>query len=266
MFISMRLRKRGIAVAAAALVLAVLSGTLFLTRREQPDHSAEAHPVSAAAVVPAMQGRTVYLTFDDGPSRNTDDLLDVLAESGIHATFFVTGQNPDYFDRIARANEEGHLIALHTYSHRFAEIYAGSSAFWNDIEKLDELVYEQTGKHGSLLRFPGGSSNTVSRQHGGAQIMRTLIADCAARGITYVDWNVDTKDAENGTCDADTIVQRAIRGAEKVDGDLVILMHDGTANSTAAEATRELIQYFQQQGCVFDTLDHLDGEVHHNLP
>ncbi len=260
LFISLRVRKSILIAAIATAALGLLVAVLFSSRGSQ-----QSVPTSASPQQVQQKPRTVYLTFDDGPSRNTDALLEVLNEQQVKATFFVTGQNPEYFDCIAKAKEQGHLIALHTYTHNFSSIYSGSTAFWEDIEKLNELIYEQTGEYSNLLRFPGGSSNTVSKRHGGVHIMQTLIAECEQRDIAYVDWNVDTKDAENGTCDADTIFQRAVRGADQVDGDLVILMHDGTANTTAAQATEQVIQYFRDQGCTFDTLDHMEELVHHHL-
>ncbi len=257
MFISMRITKRGLALAAALVVLcACAAGTAAALR------GADSVPAAAdAAQVP----KTVYLTFDDGPSKNTDALLDLLDEEGVKATFFVTGQDEAHFDCIARADAAGHLIALHTYTHDFDEIYASDEAFWQDIDRLDALVFAQTGKHSGYLRFPGGSSNSVSKRYGGSEIMKTLTAQCAQRGIVYIDWNVDTKDAEGGAKSADYIVERALRGAEDVSGDLVILMHDGTANKTVTDAVRALIEQFREQGCIFDTLDHLAEPVHHHL-
>ena len=262
MFCTLRLKKSvlvTVAVFVAALLLALPFLVEALRRAEQP-----ARETSAAGTTAAP--RTVYLTFDDGPSANTAALLDVLAARNVKATFFVTGQNPDVFDEaVGRAHDEGHLIALHTYSHDFSDIYSSTDAFWADIGKLSDMVSNAADGHVSAyLRFPGGSSNTVSHRYGGSGIMKTLIDQCAERGIIYCDWNVDTQDAVGGSKSADAIVSRALKQAEGKDN-IVILMHDGGMNKTAAEATDRLIAEFEAIGCVFDTLDHLAEPVHHHL-
>ena len=109
--------------------------------------------------------KTIYLTFDDGPSAYTGQLLDVLARSGVKATFFVTNLNPEYQDLIGRAFREGHAIGVHTSSHNYAQIYQSKEAFYRDFLGMQEIIYEQTGSYTRLFRFPGGSSNTVSRNY-----------------------------------------------------------------------------------------------------
>ena len=261
MFCTLRLKKNVLA-AVAVLVAALLLALPFLLgggRGADP-------PVHEVAAGPSSSPRTVYLTFDDGPSSNTAGLLDVLAARNVKATFFVTGQDLDVFDEaVGRAYAEGHLVALHTFSHDFADIYSSTDAFWADIDKLSALISGATGGHVSAyLRVPGGSSNTVCRSYGGSGIMKDLISQCAERGIVYCDWNVDTADAVSGAKSADAIVSRALKQAEGK-GNIVILMHDGGMNKTAAEATDRLITEFEKLGCVFDTLDHLAEPVHHNL-
>ncbi|MEA5050277.1 MAG: polysaccharide deacetylase family protein [Oscillospiraceae bacterium] len=250
MYVTLRLR----AVRALALLLCAgaLAAILSLPGR--------AVPAGAQAEAP----RTVYLTFDDGPSLNTPGILDALARNGVPATFFVTGQAQQCFPCIARAAAEGHMIALHTYSHEFSEIYASSEAFWLDIDRLQALIIEQTGAPATALRFAGGSSNSVSRRYGGRELMRTLCAQCAQRGLTYYDWNVDTRDSESGVKSADYIAQRAVRGALK-QTDAVILMHDGALAKNTAEAIDILVPALREQGCSFARLDGLAEPVHHTL-
>ena len=254
MFCLLRIRKKTLLAAAALAALAVT----LLTLGAAPGRAAEA---SALAEVPQQ---TVYLTFDDGPSANTPALLDVLAEKGVQATFFVTAQCPDHLDDLTRAAAQGNVIALHTYSHEYSEIYASTAAFWADIDRLNEVIREKTGQYSTLLRFPGGSSNSVSRHYGGSALMKELAAQCGERGIAYFDWNVDTKDAEGGTRSAQSIVQRALDGAEGLEN-VVILMHDGGMNKTAPEAAAAIIDAFRARGCAFDTLNHLTVPVHHTL-
>lgn len=106
--------------------------------------------------------RRVYLTFDDGPSANTDRILDILAQYGVKATFFVVGKE-GYTDQYRRIVEDGHTLAMHSYSHRYNEVYASLDSYKADLTKLHDYLYELTGEDCRFVRFPGGSSNTVSK-------------------------------------------------------------------------------------------------------
>ncbi|MDO4567210.1 MAG: polysaccharide deacetylase family protein, partial [Oscillospiraceae bacterium] len=198
---------------------------------------------------------------DDGPSANTLEVLEALERHGVKATFFITGQNPEYYDMIAKEAEAGHLVAAHTYSHDFGEIYTGESGFWEDIERLQELIAAQTGSRSTVLRFAGGSSNSV----GGRSLMKTLAGQCAEKGYVYFDWNVDTRDAVGDTKSADYIAERAVKGALR-ENVPVILMHDGPMNTTAADALDIIIPALKEQGYAFATLGELaDAPVQHSL-
>ena len=206
----------------------------------------------------------VYLTFDDGPSEATPALLQALDEVGVKASFFVTAQNPDCFGYAAQAHEAGHLLCAHTASHDFAKIYAGESAFWQDIDEVNDMIAAITGAPANILRFAGGSSNTLARRYGGSGLMRALTEGCGERGFVYVDWNVDTGDGVEALS-AETIAKRAVKGvAGKPHA--VILMHDGTSKNSAADAVRILVPQLREMGCSFATLDALPVEVHHTLP
>ncbi len=252
MYITFNLKP--IRTALALAVVVALFALPYLTRS-----------TPAAATSEQAQIKTVYLTFDDGPSRYTAEVLDVLDKYGVKATFFVTGQNEDFYEMIGEAHERGHLIALHTYSHSFKDIYSSREAFWNDIEKLQEVIVAETGQESSLLRFAGGSSNTICRRYAGGALMRELVSDCEQRGISYHDWNIDTKDAVSGTISADTIAARIVKGI-KGNEPSVVLMHDGTMASTAADALDIAIPRLIDMGCEFARLDDITAAVHHTLP
>ncbi|MEA4911706.1 MAG: polysaccharide deacetylase family protein [Oscillospiraceae bacterium] len=251
MFITLKLRRMALfaGLAAVLLTLPLLPRTVVQTE---------------AAAEESVGPRVVCLTFDDGPSRYTSEILDALARNGAKATFFVTGQCEDCFPCIARAYAEGHCIALHTYSHEFSQIYASSEAFWLDINRLQTVIIEQTGAPATVLRFAGGSSNSVARRYGGRELMKTLCAECDGRGLTYCDWNVDTKDAVSGVKSADYIARRAIEGALG-NAPSVILMHDGGLAANTADALDILIPALREKGCVFAFPDELTVPVHHHL-
>ena len=189
------------------------------------------------------RGRKVYLTFDDGPSSNTDAILDILKEYDVKATFFVVGKTDERSVKAyQRIVEEGHTLAMHSYSHRYDEIYESKEAFARDLNSLQEYLYETTGVWPRIYRFPGGSSNTVSKVD-----MQELIEYLTDIGITYFDWNVASGDAVSRTLPAETIVNNCLSGIEK-QKESVILMHDASNKGTTIEALPQIIEAIQEQG------------------
>ena len=137
------------------------------------------------------QKRKVYLTFDDGPSSNTDAILDILKQYDVKATFFVTGKPEEqYKEMYQRIVEEGHTLGMHSYSHKYDEIYASEEAFEEDLSRLQDFLYDTTGVWSHFYRFPGGSSNQVSTVD-----MSELAAYMQQQDIYYLDWNVSSGDA-----------------------------------------------------------------------
>lgn len=203
---------------------------------------------------------TIYLTFDDGPSEFTAGLLDMLAKYDVKATFFVTCRGDDAM--ILREYNEGHAVALHTCSHNYASIYTGTEAFWADMTAVQDRVERITGFKSFLMRFPGGSSNTVSRRYdGGRRVMSTLVNEAAARGFTYFDWNVDSKDA-GGAKSADEVFAN-VTSALKVGGNSVVLQHDVKDFSVAA--VERIIQYGLENKFFFEKLDANSFSAHHGV-
>ena len=212
----------------------------------------------------AAADKVVYLTFDDGPSATTESVLDTLKAEGVPATFFVMAadNNEEYLPLLERTVQEGHLIALHTCSHDYKSIYKSPDAYWDDLQKLREklLPYVPADHEIKWLRFPGGSTNTVSHRYGGSDIMKKLKADAESRGFTYVDWNVCAEDSLGGHPSASTIYNNIIREV----GDkntCVVLMHDTNATKNTAAALPDVIRWFKNAGYRFDTVDHLEKKI-----
>jgi len=215
-------------------------------------------PVGSTDSVNPTQ-KTIYLTFDDGPGPYTNWLLDVLEYYNVKATFFVTCLNPDYEDCIGRAYREGHSIGVHTATHNYYEIYASEEAFFDDFDRVQDMIYRQTGEYTSLSRFPGGSSNTVSSFNPG--IMSRLSTSLGDMGYKYFDWNVTSGDA-GGTTETETVVANIIEGIAGRQY-AVVLQHDIKDYSVAA--VEDVIVWGRNNGYAFSALKESSPTAHHGI-
>ena len=203
-----------------------------------------------ASPVHAQTNKTVYLTFDDGPSNNTMKVLNILDRYHVKGTFFVTGQQPRYFSYIKLLAKRGHAIGLHTYSHDYAKVYASVGAFNQDLNKIQNVVVKETGHKSYLVRFPGGTNNTVSR-HYGYKIMTKLSNEMNAQGYNYIDWNAETGDATGRRFTPAQLAKNACVPMRNV----VILMHDTSAKNNTVKALPSIIKYYKARGYTFKKVD-----------
>lgn len=203
-----------------------------------------------------------YLTFDDGPSELTPQILEVLNQYNVKGTFFVSGLNEKYFNYINTIKQDGHAIGLHSYTDNYPVVYASEEAYFDDLQKISDLVTKQTGNKVDILRFPGGSSNAMASTYSQG-LMNTLIKDIALKGYSYFDWNVDSADDSGPVVDVETIVASACRGIGL--DNVVILMHDAVGKENTVQALPQIIQAYQSQGYVFRGLTRTSVPVHHFL-
>ena len=197
--------------------------------------------------------KIAYLTFDDGPSNNTSEILKLLKQYDIKATFFVNG-HADFRSLYKQISDDGHVLANHTYSHEYRNIYAKADNFKEDVKKLDVFLTEITGKEPNyILRYPGGSNNTIGSQYGGMDIMNTVIKEMSQEGYAYFDWNVDSSDASTFRQDKDKIVQAVLTQSSE-QKHAIILMHDTDPKTTTVQALPEIIEGLKSQGFIFDVL------------
>lgn len=183
----------------------------------------------------------VYLTFDDGPSDNTEAILDILAEYDVKATFFVVGKEDEVSQELyRRIVEEGHTLGMHSYSNRYSVIYQSAEAFETDYQKLKDYLFDVTGTECKFYRFPGGSSNQISNVP-----MSELIQFLNGQGTVYYDWNVSAGDAASAAYTADEIVENVTEDVVKYKTS-VVLLHDAEDKSTTVEAIRPLIEALQE--------------------
>lgn len=216
---------------------------------------------SAGSYISGGSPGVIYLTFDDGPSADiTPRILDTLKKYNVKATFFVIGRGPDAM--IKREYEEGHAIGLHSYTHDWASVYGNADKFWAEMNRVSDRVYNLTGYRTNIMRFPGGSSNTVSRRHDhGIHIMSFLSRDVIEKGYQYFDWNVDSNDA-GGTTDPNEEYNNIIRGLSKSRGN-IILMHD--VKKSTADCLERVIQYGINNGYKFEVLTKDTNPSHHRV-
>lgn len=191
----------------------------------------------------------IYLTFDDGPSNvTTGDILNVLKEEGVKATFFVTNNGPDYL--IKRMYDEGHTVALHTASHNYAKVYQSENAYFEDLKIVSDRVKRITGHTSKIVRFPGGSSNTISRKYNKG-IMSRLSEELFNQGYRYYDWNIDSNDAYNAKT-KEAVYHNVTTHLSKSKAN-VVLMHD--IKTTTRDAIRDIIHYGKENGYTFERID-----------
>jgi len=194
---------------------------------------------------------TAYLTIDDGPSEVTFRILDILAEYDIKATFFVIGNNRSGDENIyRRIVEEGHTLGNHTFTHNLSTIYRSADSYMQDLQRLEDHLYAQTGMRTGILRFPGGSSNTIA----GSSLMRELIDRIREQGYDYFDWNVYPGDSDH-SLPPHQLIGNALTQVDRLQGgDAVILLHDTHINQNTAEALPHIIEGLQARGYTFARL------------
>lgn len=205
------------------------------------------------------EDRVVYLTFDDGPGSYTPKLLDILKKYDVKATFFVVG-NSKYMDLLPRMREEGHTIGAHTYTHVYAKVYASEDAYFADLDRVEERIAEQIGERTNLVRFPGGSSNTVSR-HYSKGIMTRLTRQMGERGYVYFDWNVTSGDA-GGTTETATVISNVKNGILR-NHVAVVLQHD--VKGFSVNAVEAILKWGLERGYVFLPLTERSTAPHQRL-
>ena len=207
----------------------------------------------------SVHNGVVYLTFDDGPNDGTTNkILDILKEEGVKATFFVTCNGSD--NLIKRMYNEGHTVALHTATHNYSYIYSSVDNYFNDLNRVSDRVKRLTGIDSKIIRFPGGSSNNVSRSYK-IGIMTELSNLVLNYGYKYFDWNVDAMDASSARNSSD--VYYNVTSNLNMNRANVVLMHD-TKNITVG-ALRNIIRFGKENGYSFNKIDMNTKMVRHSV-
>lgn len=203
--------------------------------RETPDGDGKGgEPEDTPEITAAHK---VYLTFDDGPSIYTQDILDILEEYDVKATFFVLGKESDSArESMKKIVQAGHTLGMHSYTHKYSEVYDSVESFAEDFAKEQEYIYDVTGVKSTVYRFPGGSSNTVSKLD-----MKLFAEYLDSQGVTYYDWNISSGDGGSALLSVEALVENCTSAIGRY-GTSIILMHDAAGKKTTVEALPEIIE------------------------
>lgn len=234
---SLKRQLREVEAARDTLMETMADGSFHLDEEEFLQEAEPKAEETIEMVVDEPHTRKVYLTFDDGPSDNTLKILEILDQYNVKATFFVTGEEADSHPELYQAIVDGgHTLGMHSFSHKYNEIYASLDNFGSDLLRLQEYLEKTTQVTPQFYRFPGGSSNTVSEEP-----MSLFCAYLADNGIRYFDWNVSSKDATNPMRSVDEIVWNCTSNLEQFDN-AMILLHDASNKSSTVEALPKVIE------------------------
>lgn len=224
--------------------------------------AAEAAAVSSPQSPVPSGEKICYLTFDDGPSKNTPLILDILKKYNAKATFFVI--NTGDIGYIQRIHDEGHTVGLHTYSHNYAQLYSSTNAYFNDLQQISDKVESIIGIRPTVMRFPGGSSNKVSAKYCKG-IMTQLVTLVQEKGYSYFDWNISSGDADS-TTPSYTYIRNNVLNNARNKNSICVLMHDASAKTTTVQALPEIIEGLTNMGYRFEALTpEAYGYHHQNL-
>ena len=239
--------------AALAVLLGSLAGFCLWTaaQLDRPDFTPAGLVQTLARSPAVLSTGTVYLTFDDGPSPHTQELLDVLEEEEVPATFFLTGfQQDGAGDLLRRMRDEGHALGVHCWNHNYGTLYSSQEGFWEDFDRMEAFLIAETGVRPTLCRLPGGSAN----QEIPAQLREAILSGLTDRGYTYVDWNVLSGDDTDQVFSPQELLEN-VTARQKDQTQLVILFHDTPLTSTTPEGVRLVIDHYRELGWSFGTLE-----------
>lgn len=204
-----------------------------------------AAPTETASV---NEEKMAYLTFDDGPSERTGEVLDILNSYGIKATFFVVGREDETSRAMMRRIvAEGHALGMHSYTHDYGQVYGSIESCLEDYDRIRRVIVEATGVSPQLMRYPGGSINGYN-----GAFYQAMIAEMTRRGFVYFDWNVATGDAV-GVTRPSALVENGLKGCASLRR-AVLLMHDSAGKTGTVEALPAIIEGYREAGFNFAPL------------
>ena len=232
------------------------------TENKTNENKTQTNKVSENKTTTSNGKSIAYLTFDDGPSSITNSVLDILKKYNVKATFFVINSGSYNKTTLQREVNEGHTIGLHAYDHNYAIAYKDDNSYLDGIDKLRAKIKADTGFDSHYIRFPGGSSNTISKRYSKG-IMSRITKTAKQRGYKYYDWNVDDDDAGSART-ADDCYNNVVKEL-RPNRSNIVLMHDFGTNKKILEALPRIIEYCQKNGYTMLPIDDNTPEIHHGI-
>lgn len=222
-----------------------------LTAQKKEANLVQSSSKTVTTPVAKKAANKVYLTFDDGPGKYTGAVLDILDEYEVSATFFVLGKQVEvYPELINRMHEKRYVIGNHTYDHEYDKLYSSFPDFWKQIKQTEEAVRRITGERPQLVRAPGGTYGHFDTTY--FELMKQA-------GYVVTDWNVDSGDSLKKDVPAKEIIKNATKSA--VNGDRIVLLHDGGSHAETVKALPAIIEYYQAQNYEFASLNPAEKPV-----
>lgn len=203
-----------------------------------------------------IKEKVVYLTFDDGPGgKITNQILDILKNENVPATFFVIGcQIKGQEDIILRMKNEGHSIGLHSFSHNRNKLYCEDDGFLQEMLKSQETLFEVTGEKYNILRFPFGCNNNSYN------LTDKLVETLHENNFKIYDWTVDSGDGANANSAPESIIKKACK--TKDNDKVIVLMHCSYINKNSSLALPSILKYYKNSGYIFKSIDENTPEVY----
>lgn len=254
-----------ITVFLTVCMIVLLVGSTVNAGTQTDDYTHLYPNLNAEAEMPVTRsGKTAYITFDDGPSKVTPDILDTLQSLDVKATFFVIGATQERdVDTLKRIHDEGHAIGIHSYSHKYNEIYRNVENYLEDFNEIEDWIFEITGEHTQIFRFPGGSNNATAKKG----IMTKIATEMTRRGYVYYDWNVIARDDKKTVYSADRLFENVKSSSKgKLNRDLILLFHDNATRKTTVEVLPRVISYLKESGYGFDKITPATTPIQFNKP
>ena len=228
----------------------------------ETERMAEENTKAASGKIKEEEVKKVALTFDDGPSDITPEVLDILQENEIKATFFIVDYSEEDKSKIQRIIDEGHTLGLHGLSHDYAKIYSSVDAITENFIGLQKKILNDFDYNAIYIRFPGGASNTISKKYCDG-VMTAATSKVEQEGFTYYDWNVDVNDAGSART-ANKVYDNFVAGIVP-QRENVVLMHDGYGHQPTADALQKIIDYAKENGYVFSEITEDTIPVQHGV-
>lgn len=245
-----------------------MASSLIIILSDVDVQNIQVHAVIPEEMTPLLKSKAnqkiAYLTFDDGPSLNTMEILNILDRYHVKATFFVKGNEEPYAKSCYQEMiSRGHSIALHSYTHDYSIVYRSTESFFQDLNRLETMLQEEYGIKSRIVRLPGGSNNRLRHQASTKLIINGILQQLKEKGYIYFDWSIDSTDGFSPSISEQQIIS-AVQKGTKNQKHVNILLHDINSMKNTVKALPDIIEFLKKEGYTFDTIDETTPKMQFN--